>query len=82
MTVFNLFDVPGLIRLQEVLKLAQGANHKVTVRRLDQYVSGYIPMFKDLKDKNEYQLVIDCPSSKVKDVLHQVILLLLLLVKI
>ena len=63
---------PGLIRLQEVLKLAQGANHKVTVRKLAQHTSGYITMFKDLKAKNEYQIVIDCHSSKVKSVLHEV----------
>ena len=29
-------------------------------------------MFKDLKAKNEYQIVIDCHSSKVKSVLHEV----------
>lgn len=64
-------DNDGLIRLQEVLKLAQGANHKVTVRKLAQHTSGYITMFKDLKAKNEYQIVIDCHSSKVKSVLHE-----------
>ena len=63
---------PGLVRLQEVLKLAQGATHKVTVRKLAAHSSGYITMFKDLKAKNEYQIVIDCHSSKVKSVLHEV----------
>ena len=76
---YTCFDQPlfasifsGLIRLQEVLKLAQGAEHKVTVRKLDQYVSGYISMFKDLKEKNEYHIIIDCHSSKIHSVLHEV----------
>ena len=72
MFLFALFLLSGLIRLQEVLKLAQGAEHKVTVRKLHQYVSGYITMFKDLKEKNEYHLIIDCHSTKVKNVLHEV----------
>ena len=66
------FVLPGLIRVQEILKATKGKDFKVTVRKLDLYQSGYIRMFKDIKEKGEYHIIIDCDVSKVQTILHEV----------
>ena len=69
---FHLCYFSGLIRLQEVLKATEGDNYKVTVRKLDPSVSTYVTLFKSLKEKREYRIVVDCHVSKVQDILHEV----------
>lgn len=65
-------DDDGLIRLQDVLKATRSPDYKVTIRKLDPFQQGsYIAMFKDLKDKNEYHIVVDCDIMKVKRLLHE-----------
>lgn len=65
-------DDDGLIRLQEALKATRGPDYKVTIRKLETFSqNSYITMFKDLKDKNEYHIVVDCDVMKVKKLLHE-----------
>ncbi|KAH3889063.1 glutamate receptor ionotropic, kainate 2-like isoform X2 [Dreissena polymorpha] len=61
----------GLLRLQEVLKATKGNDNKLTVRRLESKTSGYIGMFKDLKAKGEYHVVVDCDVNKIGTFLHE-----------
>lgn len=62
----------GLIRLQEVLKANESEDYKVTVRKLDTSEKNYVNLFKELKEKDEVKLVIDCDVYRVKEILHQV----------
>ena len=64
--------VTGLLRLQEVLKATRSADHKITVRKLDPYEGTYISMFKDLKQKSEYHIIVDCNVKKIQTLLHEV----------
>ncbi|XP_053398088.1 glutamate receptor ionotropic, kainate 2-like [Mercenaria mercenaria] len=64
-------DDDGLLRLQEVLKATKGSDHKITVRRLDLFKNTYITMFKDLKEKGEYHIIVDCDVHKVQTLLHE-----------
>lgn len=64
-------DDDGLLRLQEVLKATKGSEHKITVRRLDPFQTTYITMFKDLKEKGEYHIIVDCDVHKVQTLLHE-----------
>ncbi|KAL5010168.1 hypothetical protein ScPMuIL_012473 [Solemya velum] len=64
-------DNEGLIRLQEVLKANESEDYKVTVRKLDTSEKNYVNLFKELKEKDEVKLVIDCDVYRVKEILHQ-----------
>ena len=44
----------------------------MTVRKLDPHPGGYIGMFKDMKSKNEYHIIVDCDMDKVTVLLHEV----------
>ncbi|XP_063403152.1 glutamate receptor ionotropic, kainate 2-like [Mytilus trossulus] len=64
-------DNDGLIRLEEVLKFSKGANVKVTVRKLDDDPTNWVYMFKEMIDKQEKRMIIDCDVKKVEGVLHK-----------
>ncbi|XP_060574773.1 glutamate receptor ionotropic, kainate 2-like isoform X2 [Ruditapes philippinarum] len=64
-------DDDGLLRLQEVLKATKESEQKITVRRLDPFQNTYITMFKDLKEKGEYHIIVDCDVNKVQPLLHE-----------
>ena len=55
-----------------MLKATKGNDNKLTVRRLESKTSGYIGMFKDLKAKGEYHVVVDCDVNKIGTFLHEV----------
>lgn len=58
-------DNDGLIRLQEVLKVSNLPETKVTVRKINDNPESYISLFKDLKERGEYRIIIDCHVSRV-----------------
>ncbi|KAL4233054.1 hypothetical protein ACF0H5_007740 [Mactra antiquata] len=64
-------DDDGLLRLQEVLKATKAKDHKITVRKIDPYQTSHISMFKDMKIKNEYHVIVDCDYKKVQPILHE-----------
>ncbi|XP_052237251.1 glutamate receptor ionotropic, kainate 2-like isoform X4 [Dreissena polymorpha] len=62
-------DNNSLIRLQKILELARGEEFTMKVRQLQGGTSGYISMLKDMHEKLEYRMVIDCSVEKVLDIL-------------
>lgn len=64
-------DNDGVLRLQEVLKFSKGLNVKVTVRKLDPDPQNWVYMFKEMIEKQETRMIIDCDVSKVGTVLHK-----------
>ncbi|XP_052810419.1 glutamate receptor ionotropic, kainate 2-like isoform X2 [Mya arenaria] len=62
-------DNNSLIRLQKILETARGEDYKMTIRQLDEHMAGYISMLKDMHDKLEYRVVIDCHVDKARDIL-------------
>ncbi|XP_052810223.1 glutamate receptor ionotropic, kainate 2-like isoform X2 [Mya arenaria] len=64
-------DDDSLLRLQEVLKATKGSDHRISIRKLDPFQGSYISMFKDLKEKGEYHIVVDCSAAKVQPLLHE-----------
>jgi hypothetical protein len=67
-----VFSFLGLIRLQEVLKASNIPEIKVTVRKINNNPETYIGLFKDLKEKGEYRIIIDCHVSRVGIILEKV----------
>lgn len=45
---------------------------KVTVRKLDDDPTNWVYMFKEMIDKGEKRMIIDCDVKKVEGVLHKV----------
>lgn len=64
-------DNDGLIRLQEVLKVSNLPETKVTVRKINDNPESYISLFKDLKERGEYRIIIDCHVSRVGIILEK-----------
>nr|XP_022293547.1 glutamate receptor ionotropic, kainate 2-like [Crassostrea virginica]XP_022293548.1 glutamate receptor ionotropic, kainate 2-like [Crassostrea virginica] len=64
-------DNDGLIRLQEVLKASNLPETKVTVRKINDNPETYISLFKDLKERGEYRIIIDCHVSRVGIILEK-----------
>ncbi|XP_050390802.1 glutamate receptor ionotropic, kainate 2 [Patella vulgata] len=63
-------DNDGLTRLQEVLKAPEGNTAKLTVRKLHTINNDYVNLFKDLKERGAFRIIIDCHVSRVKKILH------------
>ncbi|XP_071115475.1 glutamate receptor ionotropic, kainate 2-like isoform X1 [Haliotis cracherodii] len=60
----------GLTRLQEVLKAPEMGKARITVRKLEPINNDYVNMFKELKEKGQFRMVIDCKLTSVKKILH------------
>lgn len=67
----TLFSI-GLIRLQEILRFSKGEKVNITVRKLDHDPGNWVYMFKDMSDKKEKRIIVDCDVSKVFKVLQKV----------
>jgi deoxyadenosine/deoxycytidine kinase len=60
------------VRLHKLLEVARGDEYKMTIRRLEIYQHTYKSMLKELKEKPEYRIIIDCHASKIKKFLEEV----------
>ena len=62
----------GLVRLQEVIKMAKTfSGIKVTLRQLDSDSTDYRPLLKEIKKSEETRIVLDCDFSKIEMILQQ-----------
>ena len=75
----NVTCVSGLIRLQELMKSppnqedSKKNKFKLTVRRLEAMDgTDFRPILKELKNRGESKIVLDCPWHMVYEVLKQV----------
>jgi len=64
--------VVGLLRLAPILEAARGEGYHMSVRQLETFQKSYTSMLKDIKDKSQYRLIIDCDIQKVETILDQV----------
>ncbi|XP_060567354.1 glutamate receptor ionotropic, kainate 1-like [Ruditapes philippinarum] len=64
-------DGESLVRLHKLLEVARGDEYKMTIRRLEIYQHTYKSMLKELKEKPEYRIIIDCHASKIKKFLEE-----------
>ncbi|KAJ8315099.1 hypothetical protein KUTeg_007249 [Tegillarca granosa] len=66
-------DNDGLIRLQELLKASQGTPDsspmKITIRKIDASVDNYVKMWKEMKARLEYKVIIDCHHTTAERLL-------------
>lgn len=44
----------------------------MAVRQLEAYQSSYKSMLKEIKDKHQYRIIVDCDVDKVEDILDHV----------
>ena len=71
--LFFLHSTSGLLRLQEVLKTPVAHHFQIAVRRLDHDGTGdYRGVLKEIRQRNEVHILLDCHYSKVYDILSQV----------
>ena len=62
----------GLVRLQEVIKMAKTfSGIKVTLRQMDADSSDYRPLLKEIKKSEETRIVLDCDFTKIEMILQQ-----------
>lgn len=55
-----------------MLKVSNLPETKVTVRKINDNPESYISLFKDLKERGEYRIIIDCHVSRVGIILEKV----------
>ena len=62
----------GLVRLQEVIKMAKTfSGIKVTLRQMEPDSMDYRPLLKEIKKSEETRIVLDCDFSKIETILQQ-----------
>ncbi|XP_053396125.1 glutamate receptor ionotropic, kainate 2-like isoform X3 [Mercenaria mercenaria] len=64
-------DGESLVRLQKLLETARGEEYKMTIRMLEVHQNTFTSMLKELKEKQEYRIVIDCHVSKIRQILDE-----------
>lgn len=67
----------GLIRLQNLLKAPAGKDLQITVRRLEPSVDDdggpdYRPVLKEIRNRDESRIILDCDYTNLYDILHDV----------
>nr|XP_022295209.1 glutamate receptor ionotropic, kainate 2-like [Crassostrea virginica] len=62
-------DEDGLIRAQEILKLEPET--RVYLRKMEAHPEMMYNMFTDMKDKEEYRVVLDCKTSSIVPILQK-----------
>lgn len=68
--IWKLFIILGLIRAQEILKLEPET--RVYLRKMEAHPEMMYNMFTDMKDKEEYRVVLDCKTSSIVPILQKV----------
>ncbi|KAF2349278.1 Receptor ligand binding region [Trinorchestia longiramus] len=63
-------DNEGLIRLQELLKTPSPQEFKISIRQLDRG-SDFRPTLRDIKRLGETNILLDCQTDKIVEVLKQ-----------